>query len=99
MSDTPDAGREAFEQDARELRALFVASREADLDRLGVAIAAGDFETARAIGHVFRGSGTTFGFPEASRLGQALEDAASRQDAGTALRLARELSTVLACPP
>lgn len=99
MNDTPDADREVFERDARELRAHFVASRGADLDRLGAAIAAGDFETARAIGHVFKGSGATFGFPEASRLGQALEDAASRQDAGTARRLARELAAALACPP
>lgn len=99
MSDTPDADREAFERDALELRALFVASREADLDRLGVAIAAGDFDAARAIGHVFKGSGATFGFPEVSRLGLALEEAAARRDAAAASRLARELAAALASPP
>jgi hypothetical protein len=34
MNDLPDDERTAFEEVARELRAMYVASREADLDRL-----------------------------------------------------------------
>lgn len=99
MSDPPDADREAFERDARELRELFVASRRADLERLGPAIAAGDFAAVRAVGHVFKGSGATFGFPEAGRLGERLEAAAEAVDAAAARGIACELAALLAPRP
>lgn len=99
MSDLPDEARAAFDEDARELRAMFVASREADLDRLAVAIVARDFPTVHAVGHVFRGSGATFGFPETSRLGALLEDAAARQDVDAASVLAASLRACLQAAP
>ena len=99
MNETPDADRAAFEEEARELRAKFVSARQADLARLEYAIAAGDFDTERAGGHVFRGSGATFGFPEASRLGAMLEEAAGRGDGPAARALAGALSSCLAPAP
>ena len=63
MNEPSDADRLAFEEEARELRGMFVSARQADLARLESALAAGDFATVRAVGHVFRGSGGTFGYP------------------------------------
>jgi HPt (histidine-containing phosphotransfer) domain-containing protein len=98
MTEPPDADRAAFEEEARELRQMFLAARQADLARLGTAIAAGDFATVRAVGHVLRGSGATFGFPEASRLGAELEQAAGRGDGPAARVLADALVACLAEP-
>lgn len=64
----------------RELLALYLGTRRADFARLDAAFAAGDFETIRAIGHAFRGSSAPYGFPEAGRIGAALEEAAARGD-------------------
>ncbi|MBK8323667.1 MAG: Hpt domain-containing protein [Betaproteobacteria bacterium] len=99
MNEPPDADRAAFEEEARELRQMFVSARQADLARLGVAIAAGDFATVHAVGHVFRGSGATFGFPEASRLGVQLEEAAGRADGPSVRALADALAACLAPAP
>jgi len=99
MNEPPDAGRAAFQEEARELRELFVASRQADLARLEAALATGDFATVHAVGHVFRGSGTTFGFPDASRLGAALEEASARRDTAQAVALAAELEACLRKAP
>lgn len=99
MNEPPDADRAAFEEEARELRQMFVSARQGDLARLDTAIAAGDFETVRAVGHVFRGSGATFGFPEASRLGAALEEAAGRGDGPAARALAGALARCLEPAP
>lgn len=99
MSELPDAGRTAFEEEARELRALFVEARRSDLARLAAALDARDFGAVHAVGHVFRGSGSTFGFPEASRLGARLEDAAAREDANEAREIAAALAACLAPGP
>ncbi|MBL0141202.1 MAG: Hpt domain-containing protein [Betaproteobacteria bacterium] len=74
--------------DMRELAALFLETRRADLARLEGALAAGDFETIRAVGHVFRGSSAAFGFPEAGQIGAQLEEAAARADRGAVEALA-----------
>lgn len=96
MNDLPDSRNSAFDTQARALAAMFLAAREADLVRLDSAIPAGDFATVAAVGHTFRGSGATFGFPEASRLGAQLEAAASRRDAGEAREIAGALRACLA---
>ena len=99
MNEPSAADRLAFEEEARELRGMFVSARQADLARLESALAAGDFATVRAGGHVFRGSGGTFGYPEASRLGAELEDAAGRADGPSARALADALAACLAAAP
>jgi HPt (histidine-containing phosphotransfer) domain-containing protein len=96
MNDLPDPRDGAFDTQARALAAMFLAAREADLARLDSAIPASDFASVGSIGHVFRGSGATFGFPEASRLGAQLEAAASRRDADEAREIAAALRACLA---
>ncbi len=69
-----------FSGEMRVLLELFLETRRADLVRLDAALASLDFPAIRAIGHAFRGSSASFGFPEAGRIGVALEEAAGRAD-------------------
>ena len=69
-----------FSGEMRELLELFLETRRADLVRLDAAFAVLDFAAIRAIGHAFRGSSASFGFPEAGRIGAALGEAAGRAD-------------------
>ena len=87
----PDEPPPGISAEARELVGLYLASRRADLARLDAALSAGDFDTIRAVGHIFRGSSDTFGFPEAGRIGTQLEDAADQGD----LEAARGLGLLL----
>jgi HPt (histidine-containing phosphotransfer) domain-containing protein len=77
--------------DIRALTGFFLEARRADLARLDAAVAAGDLEGVRAVGHAFRGSCAPFGFPEAGTIGAALEEAAARGDREAVRRLARQL--------
>jgi len=75
-----DASPVDIADDMRELVGLYLETRRADLARLDEALAAGDFAAIRAIGHTFKGSSVTFGFPEAGRIGAELEEACVRGD-------------------
>lgn len=72
-----------FSGEMQELLALYLTTRRADLARLDDALAVGDLATIRAIGHAFRGSSASYGFPEAGRIGAELEEAAGREDRKT----------------
>ena len=79
-------------QVADELRDLiprFLANRRSEVERLRDAIARGDLEAARRIGHGLKGVGGGYGFDEISRIGAAL---ARGHDLAT---LARELADYL----
>ena len=61
-----------------ELRALmprFLSNRQADLEQLRTAAARSDFETARRIGHILKGAGGGYGFPQITELAASLEQA------------------------
>lgn len=81
--------------DIRALAGVFLEARRADLARLDAALAAGDLEAVRAVGHAFKGSSAPFGFPEAGRIGAALEEAAARGDREAVDRLAPQLRASL----
>jgi HPt (histidine-containing phosphotransfer) domain-containing protein len=53
----------------RELLPRFLANRRLDLEQLREALARGDFEEARRIGHSLRGAGGGYGFDEITRRG------------------------------
>jgi len=63
-------------KDMQDLVPLFIKQREADIVALTGAIAAGDHETMRRIGHRLAGAGASFGFHPVSEVGAALEAAA-----------------------
>ncbi len=66
----------SIEKDLEALVQRFLARKREDLDAARIALAAGDYETIRRIGHDLKGAGEGFGFPELSAFGAALESAA-----------------------
>jgi hypothetical protein len=63
-------------------RPAFLANRRLDLVKMQTALALRDFEAMKRIGHNSKGIGAGYGFVEISRLGAAIENAASAEDAG-----------------
>ena len=61
-------------------RPEYLRNRRLDLDKLRAALAAGDFEGIRVIGHNSKGTGAGYGFPAISTAGAALEQAARAAD-------------------
>lgn len=54
----------------------YVERREGDLKQCHQSLLAKDFPVLENLGHKMKGNGITFGFPELSELGAALEKAA-----------------------
>jgi HPt (histidine-containing phosphotransfer) domain-containing protein len=52
-----------------------------DLAQLRSALPAGEYETARRLGHQMKGTGKPYGFPELTQIGRAIEWAASQRAA------------------
>jgi HPt (histidine-containing phosphotransfer) domain-containing protein len=59
----------------------YLASRRDELREMIRLLAASDFENLAVCGHNIKGSGTSFGFPEISRIGAALQQSAEQMDA------------------
>lgn len=84
-------------QVAGELRDLiprFLANRRMEVEQLRDAVARGDLEAARRIGHGLKGVGGGYGFDEISRLGAEIERRA-RAGGQDLAALARELADYL----
>ena len=56
------------------------------------ALARKDFESVRTMGHRMKGRGVSFGFNGASKIGQALEEAAGNGDATAVQTVAEKLA-------
>ena len=54
----------------------YLTRRQAEVEKCLLAFKAEDFEPALKLGHQLKGNGVTFGFPELSRMGSVLEQAA-----------------------
>ncbi len=78
----------------RDLIPRFLANRRVEIDALRAAVARGDFEAARRIGHTLKGVGGGYGFDEITRLGAAIE-AAARSGGDGLPGLADELAEYL----
>lgn len=70
--------------------------RRRELRELKDALAKGDAETARMLGHRLRGTGASYGFAELTRMGAQLEEAGKARDLAAAGRLADEIERYLA---
>ena len=66
--------------DLKELVPRFLVNRRKDTAALDAAMAHNDLNTVRLLGHRMKGDGGGFGFEEISRIGEALEQAAIRED-------------------
>ncbi len=65
--------------------------KKADLKKIGENIKVGDFENIKVLSHKMSGSGAMYGFEKVSRIGAAMEDAASAKNIPELRRLYREL--------
>jgi CheY-like chemotaxis protein len=79
----------------KKLAPAYLAKRRRDYQKIVGFSAAGDFAQIRALAHQLKGSGETYGFPELSSLGAALEAAAEDQDAESVERHTHELHAFL----
>ena len=59
----------------------YLLSCRSDLLQLKAALAAGEYETARRLGHQMKGTGKPYGFPGLTQIGRAIEWAASKRAA------------------
>jgi HPt (histidine-containing phosphotransfer) domain-containing protein len=67
-------------KDLEDLVPTFMKNRAKELETLRAALAAGDMEQLRQLGHRMRGVGTSYGFEQVSVLGKQIEDGASSGD-------------------
>ena len=78
-----------------EFRPGYLARRKDELKEMIRLLAAGDFEHLAVLGHNIKGSGASFGFPEISRIGAALQHSAGQMDTVAAARQLMELGDYL----
>lgn len=75
-------------KDLEDLVPTFMKNRSKELEALRAALAAGDFEQMRQLGHRMKGVGISYGFDKVSLIGKQLEDGAKAADrAGLDARL------------
>lgn len=67
-------------KDLEDLIPTFMKNRAKELEALRSALAGGDFEQLRQIGHRMKGVGTSYGFEKVSQIGHRIEDRAKAGD-------------------
>lgn len=70
----------SVDPDLEDLVPGFLENRRKDAAVLAVAAQCGDLKTVRLLGHRMKGDGGGYGFQEISEIGEALEQAARRED-------------------
>ena len=76
-------------KDLADLIPVFMRNRHKELDSLKLALASGDYEQLRQLGHRMKGVGNSYGFARVSTLGKLIEDGArSRDSVGLEARIA-----------
>ena len=70
----------SVDPDLEDLVPGFLENRRKDAAVLAVAAQCGDLKTVRLLGHRMKGDGGGSGFQEISEIGEALEQAARRED-------------------
>ena len=69
-------------KDLEDLVPTFMKNRAKELETLRAALAGGDFEQLRQLGHRMKGVGNSYGFEKVSVLGRQIEDDAKTGDRG-----------------
>ena len=76
-------------KDLEDLIPTFMKNRSTEVETLRAALAAGDLEQMRQLGHRMKGVGNSYGFEKVSTLGKQIEDGAKAGDrAGLEARVA-----------
>ncbi|MBF0629211.1 MAG: Hpt domain-containing protein [Magnetococcales bacterium] len=69
-----------IDEDLAEIAPGYLENRGKDLEQLPRALADGDFQSLRVLGHRMKGSGAGYGFDGISEIGRAIEEAAKQED-------------------
>src|SRR6476660_3957276 len=85
-----------IDPDLKEIVPGFLENRRKDAAILAIAIQGNDVKTVRLLGHRMKGDGGGYGFQEISRIGEALEQAATRQDWKVIIEKTEALTAFLA---
>lgn len=67
-------------KDLADLIPVFFRNRQKEIETLRAALAAGDFERLRQLGHRMKGVGDSYGFAKVSEIGKRVEDGARTGD-------------------
>ena len=67
-------------KDLEDLVPTFMKNRGKELETLRAALAAGDLDQLRQLGHRMKGVGNSYGFEHVSTLGKRIEDGARASD-------------------
>ena len=86
----------SIDPDLEELVPGFLENRRKDVATLARAAQVGDVKTVRLLGHRMKGDGGGYGFQGISEIGEALEQAAYRQDWKVIIQKTEELTAFLA---
>jgi two-component system sensor histidine kinase/response regulator len=83
--DTPLVGsvepiRIEMDPDLEDIVPGYLAARREELPRMIALLAVSDFTNLAILGHNLKGTGTSYGFPDLTRIGIALEGSAKRPD-------------------
>jgi len=70
-------------KDLEDLIPTFFKNRTKEVETLRAALASGDFEQMRQLGHRMKGVGNSYGFEQVSVIGKQIEDAAKASDRAT----------------
>ncbi|BFU95911.1 MAG: conserved protein of unknown function [Nitrospira sp.] len=76
----PDLITVSVDADLAEIVPIFMRNRRRDVGTLRIAVDENDFKTVRLLGHRMKGDGGGYGFDAISEIGEALEQAATRED-------------------
>ncbi len=85
-----------IEIDLEDIVPGYLENRRRELGVLNQALAGGDFETIRRLGHDLKGTGGGYGFDALSELGRALEQAGREADPAAAGRTIAQIKDFLA---
>ena len=83
-------------KDLEDLVPTFMKNRGKELETLRTALAAGDFDQMRQLGHRMKGVGNSYGFEKVSLLGKQVEDGAKVSDRDALGRCLAEYADYLA---
>lgn len=67
-------------KDLADLIPVFFRNRQKEIESLRAALAAGDFDQLRQLGHRMKGVGNSYGFAKVSELGKQVEEGARTGD-------------------
>ncbi len=84
-----------IDRDLEEIIPNFLQNRVNDIAGLKTAVAAGEFEHIRIVGHTLKGIGGGYGFDLISDVGLVLEQAAKASDCITINKAINDLETYL----